>query len=109
MLRKQKLLKDFLSDVSEHEALDIEDLVDLGTKLGTCPYYGSRRMVPTADLVVLPYQSLLSKSSRESLGLNLKNNIIIIDEAHNLADSLIHMYDAKITFSQVTSFSSEFF
>ncbi|CAO2813328.1 unnamed protein product [Amaranthus hypochondriacus] len=101
MLRKQKLLKDFLSDVSEHEALDIEDLVDLGTKLGTCPYYGSRRMVPTADLVVLPYQSLLSKSSRESLGLNLKNNIIIIDEAHNLADSLIHMYDAKITFSQL--------
>uniref|UniRef100_A0A803NAD5 Helicase ATP-binding domain-containing protein n=1 Tax=Chenopodium quinoa TaxID=63459 RepID=A0A803NAD5_CHEQI len=100
MLRKQKLQKDFVSDVSQQEALDIEDLLDLGSRLGTCPYYGSRRMVPAADLVVLPYQSLLSKSSRESLGINLKNNIIIIDEAHNLADSLIGMYDAKITLSQ---------
>lgn len=101
MLRKQKLQKEFISEVSQQEALDIEDLVYLGTQLGTCPYYGSRRMVPLADLVVLPYQSLLSKSSRESLGLNLKNNIIIIDEAHNLADSLIGMYDAKITLSQL--------
>ncbi|XP_021736848.1 ATP-dependent DNA helicase DDX11-like [Chenopodium quinoa] len=101
MLRKQKLQKDFVSDVSQQEALDIEDLVDLGSRLGTCPYYGSRRMVPAADLVVLPYQSLLSKASRESLGINLKNNIIIIDEAHNLADSLIGMYDAKISLSQL--------
>ncbi|CAI0423039.1 unnamed protein product [Linum tenue] len=58
-------------------------------------------MIPAADLVVLPYQSLLSKSSRESLGLNLKKNIVIIDEAHNLADSLINMYDAKVTSFQL--------
>ncbi|KAL7207460.1 hypothetical protein ACSBR1_029417 [Camellia fascicularis] len=62
---------------------------------------GSRSVVPAADLVVLPYQSLLSKSSRESLGLNLKNNIVITDEAHNLVDSLVSMYDSKITLSQI--------
>ena len=101
MLRKQKLQKEFVSEISQQEPLDIEDLVHLGHQLGTCPYYGSRRMAPAADLIVLPYQSLLSKSSRESLGLNLKNSVIIIDEAHNLADSLIGMYDAKITSSQV--------
>ncbi|XLS71367.1 hypothetical protein HN51_028232 [Arachis hypogaea] len=38
-------------------------------------YYGSRSMVVRADLLVLPYQSLLSKSSREALGLKLKSNI----------------------------------
>ncbi|XP_074285331.1 uncharacterized protein LOC141610918 isoform X2 [Silene latifolia] len=101
MLRKQKLQKQFINEVTQQEVLDIEELVSLGSSLGTCPYYGSRRMVPAADLVVLPYQSLLSKSSRESLGLSLKNNVIIIDEAHNLADSLIGMYDAKITGSQL--------
>ncbi|CAL5337933.1 unnamed protein product [Camellia sinensis] len=42
-------------------------------------------------------QSLLSKSSRESLGVNLKNDIVIIDEAYNLADSLVSMYDSKNT------------
>ncbi|KAA8541799.1 hypothetical protein F0562_022951 [Nyssa sinensis] len=101
MLQKYKLQKQFRSEIYQQGALDIEDLVHLGSKIGTCPYYGSRSMVPEADLVVLPYQSLLSKSSRESLGLNLKNNIVIIDEAHNLADSLISMYDSKITLSQL--------
>ncbi|XP_022152609.1 ATP-dependent DNA helicase DDX11 isoform X2 [Momordica charantia] len=101
MLRNPKLQKNFRSQISQREALDIEDLVHLGRNLGTCPYYGSRSMVQAADLIVLPYQSLLSKSSRESLGLVLKNNIIIIDEAHNLADSLISMYDSRITYSQL--------
>lgn len=113
MLRKPKLQRQFRGEISQQGALDIEDLVNLGRNMGTCPYYGSRSMVPAADLVILPYQSLLSKSSRESLGLNLKNNIVIIDEAHNLADSLISMYDSKISLLQVnksfTTFLSNYY
>ncbi|KAG8067522.1 hypothetical protein GUJ93_ZPchr0005g14896 [Zizania palustris] len=99
MIRKRSLQKEFKSKVSE-QALDIEDLAQVGRKIGTCPYYGARDMVRTADLVILPYQSILLKSARESLGLNLKNSIVIIDEAHNLADSLTSMYNSKITSSQ---------
>ncbi|XP_068651772.1 uncharacterized protein [Aristolochia californica] len=101
LLHKQKLQIQFRSQASELDALDIEDMVQLGRMIGTCPYYGSRSMVPAASLVVLPYQSLLLKSSRESLGLNLKNSVVIIDEAHNLADSLLNMYNSKITVSQL--------
>lgn len=103
MLRSRKVEKEFRSEISQQGPLDIEDLVHIGRELGTCPYYGSRNIVPKADLIVLPYQSLLSKSSRESLGLSLKDNVVIIDEAHNLADSLISMYDAKVTLSQVNN------
>lgn len=102
MLRKHKLQEQFKIQMSQQGAMDIEDLVHLGRSMKTCPYYGSRSMVPGADLVILPYQSLLSKSSRESLGLSLKDNIVIIDEAHNLADSLLNMYDSKITLAQVS-------
>ncbi|KAI3455429.1 hypothetical protein Pfo_012092 [Paulownia fortunei] len=105
MLRRRKI-EEFRNAIVQLEALDIEDLVHIGRNLGGCPYYGSRRMMPTADLVVLPYQSLLSKSSRESLGLNLKDSVIIIDEAHNLADTLISMYDAKITVPQLNQLQS---
>ncbi|KAG8379953.1 hypothetical protein BUALT_Bualt07G0143200 [Buddleja alternifolia] len=105
MLRRRKI-EEFKNEIIQEEALDIEDLVRIGSSLGTCPYYGSRRMMPEADLVVLPYQSLLSKSSRESLGLDLKNSVIIIDEAHNLADTLISMYDAKVTVSQLNHLQS---
>ncbi|PKA67188.1 DNA repair helicase UVH6 [Apostasia shenzhenica] len=101
MLRKQSLRSSFKDKVRELGVLDIEDLVQLGSKLGTCPYYGSRDMVRAADLIVLPYQSLLQRSARESLGLKLRNNIVIIDEAHNLADSLTNMYNTKITLTQL--------
>ncbi|KAL8043182.1 hypothetical protein ABFX02_09G102100 [Erythranthe guttata] len=106
MLRRRKI-EDFKNEIIQKmEALDIEDLVRMGRNLEGCPYYVSRRMLPTADLVVLPYQSLLSKSSRESLGLNIKDSVIIIDEAHNLADTLISMYDAKITVPQLNQLQS---
>ncbi|KAL5072678.1 hypothetical protein RYX36_011662 [Vicia faba] len=101
MLKKHRLQREFRNEISQQGPLDIEDLANLGKTMGTCPYYGSRSLVQKVDLVVLPYQSLLSKSSREALGLNLKSNIVIIDEAHNLADSLISMYDSKITMSQL--------
>lgn len=101
MLRKQSLQREFKAQILQQEAMDIEDLVQVGREMRTCPYYGSRRVAPAADLVILPYQSLLSKSSRESLGLNLKNNVVIIDEAHNLADTLLSMHDAKVTMSQL--------
>jgi len=29
---------------------DIEDLLELGKGLGTCPYYGSRRAIPQAQV-----------------------------------------------------------
>ncbi|KAK9098993.1 hypothetical protein Syun_026038 [Stephania yunnanensis] len=106
MLRKQRLQKEFRREMSQNGALDIEDLAQLGRKIGTCPYYGSRSIVSAADLVILPYQSLLLKSARESLGLNLKNCIVIIDEAHNLADALTSMYDSKITLSQLEEVNS---
>ncbi|KAL1551550.1 RNA helicase [Salvia divinorum] len=105
MLRRKKI-EEFASEVIQMEALDIEDLVHIGRDIGGCPYYGSRKMLPAADLVVLPYQSLLSKSSRESLGLNLKDSVIMIDEAHNLADTLISMYDARISWSQLKQLQS---
>ncbi|XP_044423565.1 ATP-dependent DNA helicase DDX11 isoform X2 [Triticum aestivum] len=109
MLRNRSLQKQFRSEVSDHGALDIEDLAQIGRKIGTCPYYGARDMVRSADLVVLPYQSLLLKSARESLGLNLKNSVVIIDEAHNLADSLTSMYNSKVTSSQVSGYANKLF
>lgn len=104
MLRNHKRGKEFRSEASQQGPLDIEDLVQIGHDFKTCPYYGSRSLVHTADLVVLPYQSLLSKSSRESLGLSLKDSVIVVDEAHNLADSLVSMYNSKITLSQVRKY-----
>ncbi|SCV71178.1 BQ2448_2766 [Microbotryum intermedium] len=82
---------------------DIEDIEDLGRKTKTCPYYGSRKAVRSAQLVTLPYNMLMSKAAREALGISVKDHIIIIDEAHNLIDSILQMHSVTITTSQITS------
>ena len=86
-----------LAKVVLMDPCDIEDLVSLGEKFATCPYYASRASLAEADVVVLPYLSLMHKATRESLGLDLHNAVVVVDEAHNLVDSLNAMHSAHMT------------
>ncbi|KAI9252292.1 helicase C-terminal domain-containing protein [Phascolomyces articulosus] len=79
---------------------DIEDLVQVGEQMGICPYYGSRYALRPAQLVVLPYQHLLHASTRDSLGISLKNSVVIIDEAHNLIETITTIHTITMTLQQ---------
>lgn len=83
------------------EIMDIEELVELGQRLKVCPYYGTREAVDSAQIVTLPYPLLLQESARNALNLTLKDNICIIDEAHNLIDAICSMHSSSISFRQV--------
>ncbi|THV04455.1 DNA repair helicase [Dendrothele bispora CBS 962.96] len=78
---------------------DIEDLATAGRLSDICPYFGSRRAIPQAELVTLPYNLLLQKSSREALGIDLSNQIVIIDEAHNLITTLLSLSTVRVSLS----------
>jgi chromosome transmission fidelity protein 1 len=80
---------------------DIEDLGDLGRKVGVCPYYASRPVIDNSEILTLPYPLLLQRSAREALGLSIKGNVVIIDEAHNLMDAITDTYSVSITLSQL--------
>ncbi|KAG7088245.1 hypothetical protein E1B28_012259 [Marasmius oreades] len=77
---------------------DIEDLANAGRLSNVCPYFGSRRAIRQAELVTLPYNLLLQKSSREALGIDLTNQVVIIDEAHNLISTLLSLSTTRLTF-----------
>lgn len=66
------------------DILDIEDLVTVGKKLKCCPYYLSKELKQDADIIFMPYNYLLDPKSRKANGVELMNNIIILDEAHNV-------------------------
>ncbi|XP_004591250.2 Fanconi anemia group J protein [Ochotona princeps] len=68
------------------KAWEIEDLVSLGKKLKACPYYTARELVEGADIVFCPYNYLLDAQIRESMDINLKEQVVILDEAHNIED-----------------------
>ncbi|EGO23609.1 hypothetical protein SERLADRAFT_349743 [Serpula lacrymans var. lacrymans S7.9] len=76
---------------------DIEDLAAAGRNALTCPYYGSRRAIPQAELVTLPYNLLLQRPAREALGIDLTDQIVVIDEAHNLIPTLLALSSTRLT------------
>lgn len=51
------------------EAWDIEDLVALGRRLRSCPYFAARELVAGAAVVFCPYNYLLDPLIRESVSL----------------------------------------
>ncbi|XP_034496339.1 Fanconi anemia group J protein isoform X2 [Ailuropoda melanoleuca] len=68
------------------KAWDIEELVSLGKKLKACPYYTARELIEDAHIIFCPYNYLLDAQIRESMDINLKEQIVILDEAHNIED-----------------------
>ncbi|KAJ1813677.1 ATP-dependent DNA helicase chl1, partial [Coemansia sp. RSA 2599] len=76
--------------------MDIEELVSEGRRLSVCAYYGTRSSVNAAHVVALPYNMLLSKSARQSMGISLKDNVVIIDEAHNLVDTILSIHSVSL-------------
>lgn len=91
------------NNLTNRDILDIEDLYKIGTENNACPYYASRDTIPNMEVVTLPYQYLLSESTRDSLKINLKDAIVIIDEAHNLIDTINNIYSSTISLSDLNS------
>ncbi|XP_072762661.1 ATP-dependent DNA helicase DDX11 [Anoplolepis gracilipes] len=94
---------------------DIEEIAQKGQENNTCPYYGSRKSLQSGQLILVPYNSILHKSTRDSLGIDLRGNILIIDEAHNLLDAIERMHSSVITgrnllhcYSQLSQYQKRF-
>ncbi|KAI5660588.1 hypothetical protein M9H77_29381 [Catharanthus roseus] len=66
------------------EPIDIEDLVNIGRSCGPCPYYLSRELHKSVDVLFAPYNYLIDPGYRKSLKIDWENSILIFDEAHNL-------------------------
>ena len=101
-----KLTKE-LSLRSELIQNDLEDLAQLkqrGTELRACPYYSSRRALSSAELILIPYNILLNRDLREASGVVLKDNILIIDEAHNLTEAVASIHTTNLSKSSLNSY-----
>jgi chromosome transmission fidelity protein 1 len=67
---------------------DIEEAGRLGQVGKTCAYYATRQAVAAAQLVVVPYSMLLSSNTRQAVGLDLTQSLVLVDEAHNLPEAI---------------------
>ena len=59
------------------------------------------------QIVTLPYPLLLHKSAREALNISLKGHVVIVDEAHNLMDTISNINSVSITLTQLRQCRSQ--
>jgi len=62
-------------------------MVQLGKKVRGCPYYAARKLYEGAEVIFCPYNYIIDPVIRKILDINLKNSIVILDEAHNIEDA----------------------
>ncbi|ELA47102.1 hypothetical protein VCUG_01375 [Vavraia culicis subsp. floridensis] len=85
---------------------DIEDLKS--SSCNFCPYYKSKELSKSASIKFLPYQMLFSKDARDSFKLQIKDSIIIIDEAHNIYESVIQMNSVSVSYHLIKKYIKAF-
>uniref|UniRef100_A0A336KTI8 DNA 5'-3' helicase n=1 Tax=Culicoides sonorensis TaxID=179676 RepID=A0A336KTI8_CULSO len=82
------------------EIYDIEDLIQVAKSHKACPYYASRLAASDSQVIMVPYQMILHKKTRDQLGINIQGSVLIIDEAHNLLDTISSIHSAQITLKE---------
>ncbi|KAJ2041514.1 ATP-dependent DNA helicase chl1 [Coemansia sp. S2] len=83
-------------DATGSAIMDIEELAKEGWRRCTCPYYGDRASINGAQVVALSYNTLLLRSARQALGISLTGNVVIIDEVHNLVDTILAIHSISL-------------
>ncbi len=68
----------------QSNAWDMEDMVRVGKKVKACPYYGIRELMKKSRIIFCPYNYLVEPMIRNSMEINLKNNIVILDEVFRI-------------------------
>ena len=68
--------------------MDIEEIGESAKVMKICGYFSSRKAMSEADLIITPYQSILSEATRNSLGISLNNKILVFDEGHNIMETI---------------------
>lgn len=79
----------------------VEETVDKSKTWGVCAWQTCRSAVKDSDILVCDYNHIFAEQVRESslpsMGVNLKNCILIVDEAHNLPDRIRMSMERVIT------------
>ncbi|XP_065337159.1 Fanconi anemia group J protein homolog isoform X2 [Cloeon dipterum] len=76
---------------------DIEDFVAGCKKFSICPYFATRDLMATADIIFCPYNYIVDPLIRQSMNINLSGNILLFDEAHNIEDAFRESNSFKFT------------
>ena len=76
----------FYSTWSSYDGKTIEELKSIAKEKKFCPFFFERDKSVHSDLIFLPYNYIFDPSIKKIMNIQLKNSILIIDEAHNIQE-----------------------
>jgi DNA excision repair protein ERCC-2 len=102
--RKEKLTKEALvviRDLKQKSPMHVEDLSAEVSKHEMCPYYVSCELAKEANFLIADYYHVFHPGVRKSFflktGKELRDSIIIVDEAQNLPDRIRNVLSSKLS------------
>ena len=95
----------------EIEVIDIASARKISWKHEVCPYEVALNSLNNSRLIILPYVYVFSPSLRRNVlqkyGVQLENSVLIIDEAHNLPETISGLWSANLTLSTINEIKRE--
>ncbi|XP_050667563.1 ATP-dependent DNA helicase DDX11 isoform X2 [Leptidea sinapis] len=85
------------------DVMDMEELVKCGKTLKACPYYAARMALDESEVVLISHAGIVSSGARSGMSLKLKDNVLILDEAHGLTAALENAHSAPVASTQLNS------
>ena len=90
-----------LMDSQHYEPLSVEQTKALGVQHALCPYYLTTEKAKNAHLVIADYHNVFYPTVQMNffarIGKSMDKSIIVVDEAHNLADRIRNIMSKKLT------------
>ena len=78
----------------------VDNVISFSRKVNICPWATAREAVKNTDILVCDYNHVFIDSVREaslpSMGIDVENTILIVDEAHNLPDRVRNGMERRI-------------
>ena len=90
-------LRNFILNEPRH----VDEVIELSRKRGICAWSTARSSVKDSDVIVCDYNHVFVESIREaslpSMGLEIEDTIIVVDEAHNLPNRIRMGLERRLT------------
>ena len=100
--RRFGLINDILS-----EPQHVEYSIEYAHKRSICAWASAREAAPDADILVCDYNHVflenVRKASLSSMGIELENVVLVVDEAHNLPDRIRRSLNLNLTYRMLGS------
>ena len=90
-------LRNFILSEPKH----VDEVIELSRERGICPWSTARSAVKDSDVIVCDYNHVFVENIREaslpSMGLEIEDTIIVVDEAHNLPNRIRMGLERRLT------------